>query len=316
MGNYSIELCPIINKGKAISKSSSSGSLPSVQGYEVPLVSSVCTPEIAESWEVPLVPEGFDPCNMCGDVKVNNIKWYQRYHNQLNPIPSFEPIKIPEDYWVFECSIAQGFLEGLCPQCFPRNSKFLLVGDLGFNTHWTFAQKNRAKWTVARENLPFPGEYIKVLTVVPGDGDFFRPRSLCATVACGAPVGSCYYPTWELQTTGRYCTVADGYFATPTWTSGKISNYYTDTLGWSNLDEDHVGYPDCDVYGDPSLEYKLQVEKTNINLTSLGFSGYGIGTWVLLRKLLNEWTEPYDDGVLGQLGNLAIVPWHITGVGG
>lgn len=315
MGSYSVDLCPIVNKGKAIKKKSS-GSLPSVQGYEVPLVSVVCTPEVTEGWEVPLVPEGFDPCGMCGDVKVNSIKWYQRFRNQLNPIPPFEPIVIPEDYWVFECSIAQGFLEGSCPQCFPKNSKFLLVGNLGFTTHWAFAQKNRVKWTVARKNLPFPGEPIRVLTVVPGDGDSFRPRSPCAYAACGAPADSCHYPTWQIQTTGKYCTVAEGFFATPTWTSGKIANYYTDTLGWSDLDDDYLGYPDCSVYGDDSLKYAISVEQELKELTSVGFSAYITGSWVSLRKLGETYFEPYDDKVLGATGKLVILPWHINSVGG
>ena len=315
MGSYPIDLCPIVNKGKAIGKSLTS--LPSVQGYEVPLVSVICTPEATEVWEVPLVPEGADPCNMCNEEKINEIKWYQRYHTQLNPIPPFEPTKIPEDYWVFECSIPRGFLEGTCAQCFSHASQFRLIGDLGFDTHWTFAWEDRAKWTVARKNLPFPGEPLKVITVIPGDGDFLRPHNSCTYSTCGAPDGSCYYPTWELHTEGAFCVIATGYFATPTWTSGKIVNYYTDSLGWSNFEKDHLAYPDCSVYGDCSLKYALNIEKEETKeLTSAGFSAYVIGSWVSLRKHKNPYFEPFDDGVLGAAGDLIILPWHISGIGG
>lgn len=314
MGDYSIDLCPIVNKGKAIEKSSES--LPSVVGYEVPLISAVCVPEVIGGWEVPLVPEGFDPCDMCGDIGLNPIKWHQRYHDQLNPIPPFEPIRIPEDYWVFECSIPQGFLEGLCPQCFSGASKFKLVGELGFNTSWNFACGNGVKWTVTRNSLPFPGEYLKVLTVIPGDGDSFRPKASCTYEACGAPSGSCYYPTWQMHTTGRYCLIAGGFFATPTWTSGRITNYYTEALGWTDLDESYLGYPDCSVYGDTSLKYSVNVEGELVNLTSVGFSAYIVGSWVSLRKLGEDHFEPYDDGVLGVPGNSVILPWHINGIGG
>lgn len=315
MGNHSIELCPVVNKGKAIDKSLTS--FPSMSGYEVPLVSATCTPKIVDGWEIPLVPEGLDPCTMCNGEKVNNINWFQRFHNQLNPIPPFEPIVIPEDYWVFECSIPQGFLEGTCPQCFHRASKFLLIGDLGFNTSWVFARGGKAKWTVARKNLPFPGEPLKVITVIPGDGDFLCPRPSCTHSACGAPSGSCYYPTWELHTTGTFCIIADGYFATPTWTSGKITNYYTDALGWSDFDENHLAYPNCSVYGDRSLKYSLKVEKEeDKELTSAGFSAYIIGSWVSLRKLGESHFEPFDDDVLGVPGNSIILPWHISDVGG
>lgn len=314
MGSYSIDLCPIINKGKAISKSLTS--LPSVSGHEVPLVSVVCTPEVIDGWEIPLVPTGADPCNMCNNEDLNTIKWYQRFHTQHNPIPPFEPTIIPEDYWVFECAIPRGFLEGTCPQCFGNASKFLLVGELGFTTSWVFARENRAKWTVARKDLPFPGEHLKVLTIIPGAGDSFRPMSSCAYSACGAPAGSCYYPTWEIQTSGRFCIVAESYFASPTWTSGKIANYYTDSLGWSDLDEHYLGYPSCDVYGDDSLKYSVEAEKEIVELTSAGFSAYIIGAWVSLRKLGKVHFEPYDDGVLGVPGNSIILPWHISGVGG
>lgn len=315
MGTYSINLCPIVNKGKAISKSLTV-SLPSVKGYEVPLVSVICTPEAIDSWEIPLVPEGSDPCNMCGNTEFNTIKWYQKYHTQLNPIPPFEPVKIPEDYWVFECSIPQALVEGTCPECFSKASKFLLIGDLGFKTSWQFAKKGRVKWTVSRNSLPFPGEYLKVLTVVPGDGDSFRPHGVCTPPACGAPAGSCYYPTWEIHTTGKFCTIAGGYFATPTWTSGKIYNYYTNALGWSDLAEDHLGYPDCFVYGDVSLKYQIVVEGQLLELSSAGFSAYIVGSWVSLKKIGKAYYEPFNDEVLGASESLVVLPWHISEIGG
>ena len=190
------------------------------------------------------------------------------------------------------------------------------MGNLGFRTDWIKIHGNLAHWQVQRDEIPFPGEYLTVLTVVPGGGDMFVPGGICAPPRCGVPGGSCYFPYWQMQTTGHYYVVADAFFSTPTWTSGEIKDYYTDDLGWSELGGSHLAYPDCSVYGDSTLKYKVLNEGTMKIITSTGFSGYGIGTHVVLRKVGNEYFEPFDDGVVGGAGSLIILPWHIMGNGG
>ena len=307
--NFNIEICPIVNKGKSIHKSKDT--LPSlkssIEGFEIPIQSLTCTFNTSAGYVVPLQPTDCDPYK----DGMGSIKWWQIYHLRY---PTYD--KIPHDSWMFECKIPQGFSEGTCDKCFANINKTILVGNLGFKTDWKGTYGNTVQWQVQRENLPFPGEFITALTVVSGDGDMFKPEGICAPSKCGAPGGTCYYPSWQIQTTGTYYIIAETFFATPTWTAGKIKDYYTDTLGWANLADSSLTYPDCDVYGDESLKYKVQVEGETIELTSLGFSGYGIGTYVSLKKISNKYFEPYDDGVLGTNGNMAIVPWHIMGNGG
>lgn len=306
--SYTIELCPIVNKGKAIHKTQTVPSIsPYSGGFNVPLMPSTCELSTEATYEVPLQPTDCDPFK----DGMGSIKWWQNYHLRY---PTYN--KISHDSWMFECKIPQGFSEGTCDKCFPNINKTILVGNLGFKTNWIGTYGNTVQWQVRRENLPFPGEYITALTVIPGDGDIFKPEGICASSKCGAPSGTCYYPSWQMQTTGTYYIVADTFFATPTWTAGKIKDYYTDTLGWSTLEDTHLAYPDCSVYGDPSLVYKINIEGSTETITSVGFSGYGIGTYVAVRKINNEYYEPFDDSVLGISGNIALFPWHIMGIGG
>jgi hypothetical protein len=313
--DFTIELCPIVNKGKSIQKIQET--IPSIEsregGFTVPLMSTTCVLSTEAAYEIPLAPIGCDPFK---DGELGSLKWWQRYHDQFNPADPENPIKIPEGSWLFESKIPQGFSEGTCSKCFPNVGDFRIVGNLGFKTDWLKIYGNIARWQVAREDLPFPGEYLIVLTVIPGNGDLFVPEAVCAPPKCGALGGSCYYPHWQMQTTGTYYIVADGFFSTPTWTSGKIEDYYTDELGWSTLGDKHLTYPDCSVYGNPTLKYKVRVEGALKEITSVGFGGYGIGTHVSLRKIEKEYFEPFDDDVLGISGSVVMLPWHIMGYGG
>lgn len=313
--DFTIELCPVVNKGKSIHKTKDPA--PSISSYDdgftVPLISPTCVLHAETTYRVPIQPIDCDPLK---DGRIGSLKWYQKYHNHFDPTHPEELVKIPEGSWIFECSIPQGFSEGTCSKCFPNVGDFCIVGNLGFKTNWIKIYGNLAHWQVQRNEIPFPGEYLTVLTVVPGDGDMFVPEGVCAPLRCGVPGGSCYYPRWQMQTTGRYYIVADAFFSTPTWTSGKIKDYYTDELGWSTLGDSHLAYPDCNVYGDPTLKYKMLIEGTTKEITSAGFSGYGIGTHVALRKIGEEYFEPFDDGVVGGTGSLVMLPWHIMGYGG
>jgi hypothetical protein len=104
---------------------------------------------------------------------------------------------------------------------------------------------------------------------------------------------------YDWQTSGSFWVVGYTFFATPTWTGGKLIDYYTDSLGWAGMSEGAKTYPVCDVYGDISLKYKVHVEGEIREVTSVGFAGYAIGTHVLLRKLGKAYGEPFSDSCLG-----------------
>ena len=175
--NYDIELCPIVNKGKAIHKTQATTPAisPYSGGFTIPLMPTTCELSTEATYEVPLQPIGCDPFK---DGELGTLKWWQKYHNQFDPADPENPIKVPEGSWMFESRIPQGFSDGTCSKCFPNVSDFRIVGNLGFRVDWLKIYGNVARWQVARKDLPFPAEYLTVLTVVPGNGDMFKGISI------------------------------------------------------------------------------------------------------------------------------------------
>lgn len=289
MTNYSLELCPIVNKGAAIHKSSDT--MPSVRGYEVPLQPTVCDLTLVDGWEVPLEPVG--GCLF----EAEELRWEQEKYSVYT---AFGPATEHSDYWIFSCSPPQGLFEGTCPECFAQSAAVFLVGNLGFSAGGQLVREGRVSWKVHRDDLPLPGESLVVLAMVSGEGDSYISKGRCAIPECGTPDSDCMWGRdVSMHTNGTYLVIASTHFATPTWTGGELIDYYIDDLGWANLPYNSRTFPICDVYGSRSLKYKIQVEGEIREVTSVGFAGYGIGTHVLLKKLGIKYNEPFSDSCLG-----------------
>ena len=289
MTNYSLELCPIVNKGAIIHKSLDS--LPSVKGYEIPLQPTTCDLVPVDGWKVPLEPIAG------GAFGLVDLNWSQEKYSTFTAIGS---VVKPTNYWIFSCSPPQGLFEGSCPKCFPQSAAVFLVGNLGFSAGGQLVREGRVSWKVHRDDLPFPGESLVVLALVSGDGDAYIAKERCAAPSCGAHGSDCMWSrTISMFTSGRFLVIASSYFATPTWTGGKLLDYYTVESGWAGLSGDARVFPVCDVYGNETLKYKVLVEEVIREVTSVGFAGYGIGTHVLLKKLGTKYSEPFSDSCLG-----------------
>lgn len=294
--SYNIELCPIVNKGKAIHRTQST--TPSISsysgGFDIPLMPSTCELSTEATYEVPLQPTDCDPFK---DGKTGTLNWEQETQSTFNMYGGSEK---PTNYWLFSCSIPQGMSEGTCAKCFSQNSAVFLYGNLGFNGGSILTSGNTARWRIHRDDLPFPGEMIMAIMMVPGEGSMLRFNGSCASPDCGALGSDCMWGRdVQAQTSGTYWIIASTYFATPTWTGGFITDYYTDDLGWAAIPEDGLTFPDCSVYGDDSLLYKIDIEGTITKINSSDFAGYGIGTFVTVKKLGVKYNEPFSDSCLG-----------------
>lgn len=308
--SYNIELCPIKNPGKAIHKTQAT--IPSTTtregGFNVPIKPISCTLRTGPTYEIPLSPINCNPYKAATGI----LKWEQETEGVWSMRGT---VQKPTNYWIFSCSIPQGISEGTCAKCFSQNSAVFLYGNLGFSGGSVLTDQNSVQFRVHRDSLPFPGEMIFVVMMVLGNGDMLKLSGSCASPDCGAHGSDCMWGREvNTQTSGNYWMIANTYFATPTWTGGYITDYYTETLGWAGLADGALVFPDCEVYGDATLKYKIRIEGTKQELTSSDFAGYGIGTFVAVKKL-GEYEEPFDDGVLGGSGSV-IVPWHIMGMGG
>jgi hypothetical protein len=289
MTDYSLELCPIENKGKAIRRTQKT--VPAISagtdGFDVPIMPITCTLNAESFYDVPLVPIGCDPFK---DGEIGTLAWEQETKSSTT---AFGPSEKPTEYWSFSCSIPEGFSEGTCAKCFSQNSAIFLLGNLGFNGGSILTGRDRAEWRVHRDNLPFPGELIFAATMLPGDGDLLRLKGICAPPDCETPGRDCMWlRDVSMQTTGVYWIIASTYFATPTWTGGYLIDYYTDILGWASLAGDALTFPDCSVYGDDTLLYKIDIEGGVTKIHSSDFAGYGVGTFVAVKKLGIEYNEP------------------------
>jgi hypothetical protein len=309
--NYNIELCPVVNKGKSIHKTQST--TPSIttraDGFNVPLMPTTCTLTTEVTYEVPLQPTDCDPFK----AETGALKWEQET-KKTRTIYGY--VQEPTEYWIFSCSIPQGISEGTCAKCFSQNSAIFLYGNLGFNGGSVLTGQDSVQFRVHRDDLPFPGEMIFAAMVIPGEGSMLKLTGKCAAPACGTPGSDCMWlREVSAQTSGNYWIIASTYFATPTWTGGYITDYYTETLGWAGLPADARTFPDCAIYGDDTLKYKINAEGNMLEVNSSDFAGYGIGTFVLLKKLSETYGEPFDDSCLG-VSNVVIVPWHVMGMGG
>lgn len=289
MGNYRIDLCPVVNRHIGIGKSEDR--LPAVSGYEVPLQSTSCELVPFAGWKIPLKKPG-----LCS--KILDLRWEQETCGVHTFIGTTQQ---PTNYWLFSCTPPRGLFEGTCTQCFPRAAVVYLVGNLGFSAGTLITYGRRLVWRVHRDDLPFPGELILALAFTSeGEGDAFIAQGSCAYPQCGTPHGDCIWGRRvSLITSGTYLVIASNFFATPTWTGGVLEDYYTDTLGWVGVPLGNLSFPNCDVYGDPSLQYKIRVEGELRIVTSMGFAGYGIGTHVLLKKVGPRYSEPFSDSCLG-----------------
>lgn len=315
MTTKTIKLCPEVYRGGAIKKKHTS--MPAVSGFDVPIKPLGCVIEIGNYWEVPIQGN----CDPFDNFPVQQIRWAQRFYNQVMVFPPFYR-EVPRNQWDFQFTIPSGWLVK-CPQCFGFNP-IKLIGTLGFNAGSRFPDKDgKVSWEVYRDDLPFPGEKLIAITVVAGDGDMrvfsgpCTPAGVCATGDC----------VWSdivtLQTSGKFLEVAYGYFATPTWTGGDIAGYKTTGLGEIRTPSESEGCPLAEVYGDSSLRYLVNIEGEEETVGSSDFAGYGLGqregaalgSFVLARKIDQEYVEPYNDGVLGAAGKKVIFPWHINSVG-
>jgi len=290
MGNYSIDLCPKVNRGALIHKTVVG--LPEVRGYEVPLKPTACELIPEEGWYIPLMPPGGCP------FPTDEIRWAQEEISRLTP---FGTTSSPTDYWRFSIVPPQGLFEGSCVDCFPRSTAIHLVGSLGFNGGIKISSGRRVTWRVHRSNLPFPGELLVAVASCPdGNGDARKMSGDCTPPQCDTPPGDCIWGrSVSLATSGTFLSIGSVFFATPTWTGGVLVDYFTQSGGWAEVPAGNHVFPSCDVYGDPTLQYKIDVEGTIRIVTSVGFAGYGIGTHVLLKKLDRKYCEPFTDACLG-----------------
>jgi hypothetical protein len=290
MGNYSIELCPKTNRGAFIHKTVVG--LPEVSGYEIPLMPTACEFLPEEGWYVPLMPDGG-----CVDV-MQDIHWKQESQRVFT---AFGGSVNTTEYWNFSITPPQGLFEGSCKKCFPRAATIRLLGDLGFNGGIQISYGKRVVWRVHRNDLPFPGEFLIAIADCPdGDGEALRMLGVCASPDCETPDADCIWGrSSSIATTGSFLIIGSIFFATPTWTGGVLVDYYTQELGWAGVEAGSLSFPDCVVYGNPTLQYKINVEGELRTVTSVGFAGYGIGTHVLLKKLGVKYSEPFSDSCLG-----------------
>lgn len=315
--NINLKLCPRVYRGASIKKKHSS--LPHVEGFQVPILPLGGTIEIGDFWEVPIQGD----CDIYDEFPVQQIRWAQRFDMQgISVLPFYK--KVPRDQWIFKFTIPSGWFD-LCPQCFGTHMKAHLMGALGFDAGEQFPDKNgEVSWEVHRDDLPFPGEPLVALTVVDGNGDMRIYSGPCIPSGICHVGGDC---SWnrrvEMQTSGRFLGIAYGFFATPTWTGGEVVGYRTRKLGSVDLPEESQVCPVPEVYGDPSFSYSVEIEGEKEVVASTDFAGYGlgrraalsIGSYVLTRKMGQEYEEPYDDSVLGSGGAKIIFPWHINWVG-
>jgi hypothetical protein len=290
MGNYSIDLCPKTNRGAFIHKTVVG--LPEVRGYEVPLMPTACELLPEEGWDIPLMPEG--GCS----YPMQDIRWKQETGRIFT---AFGGSVATHNYWNFSITPPQGLFEGKCKRCFSRAATIRLYGDLGFNGGVEVSYGQRVTWRVHRNNLPLPGEFLIAVADCPdGDGDVLMMSGSCATPECGAHGSDCMWGrSVTAFTSGTFLILGSTFFATPTWTGGILVDYFTEGAGWAGVPPGNRVFPSCDVFGDPSLQYKINVEGTLRIVTSAGFAGYGIGTHVLLKKVGPRYSEPFSDSCLG-----------------
>ena len=290
MGNYSVDLCPKVNRGAFIRKTVVG--LPETKGYEIPLMPITCELVPEEGWYIPIMPSGGCP------FPLQDIRWSQE-EGRINT--AFGPSLIPHNYWRFSIVPPRGLFEGTCAKCFPRSSPIYLIGSLGFDGGTQVSQGDKVFWRVHRSDLPFPGEsIIAAVACADGEGDALLMRGRCVPPQCDTPSGDCIWGrVVSLATSGTYLVLGGTHFATPTWTGGVLVDYFTQSAGWAGVPAGNHVFPSCDVYGDPTLQYKIKVEGVYRNVTPVGFAGYGIGTHVLLKKLGRKYNEPFSDSCLG-----------------
>ncbi|MEA3479752.1 MAG: hypothetical protein U9R60_16335 [Bacteroidota bacterium] len=315
--DITVDLCPKVYSGASIKRSH--GSMPSVSGYTISIMPLGGSIEVGDYWKVPIQGD----CDIYDAFPVQAIRWAQRYDNQITLIPPYSK-KVPRNQWDFKFTLPEGWFD-LCPQCFDRRTNVKLLGVLGFNGGESFPDKNgEVSWEVYRENLPFPGERLVALTVVPGEGDVRIYRGPCTPAGVCSVGGDCVWVRrFEMRTTGKFLQVGEGFFATPTWTGGEVLGYQTAKTGPVLTPEDSQLCPTLDVYGDPTLQYIVEIEGESETLSPTDFAGYGtglregiaLGSFVLTRKMDQVYEEPYNDSVLGSGGNKVIFPWHINSVG-
>ena len=294
--DYSIELCPIENKGKSIHKTQAT--IPSIEshdgGFNVPLMPTTCKLSTEAVYEVPLGP---DDCNPFETGDLGDLEWEQETETFNTMIG---PVQKSTNYWIFSCYIPQGYSRGTCSKCFRDSSAVFLYGNLGFNGGSVVTGGNRIEWRVHRNDLPLPGEMIMAVMMVSGEGSMLRFKGSCASPECKTPAGDCMWSREvQVQTSGSYWIIASSYFATPTWTGGYLVDYYIDDLGWAEVPAGSLIFPDCSIYGDDSLLYRINIEGEITKINSSDFAGYGIGTFVAVKKLGIEYNEPFSDSCLG-----------------
>ncbi|RPI56432.1 MAG: hypothetical protein EHM49_00120 [Deltaproteobacteria bacterium] len=305
----SLELCELAAKC-ALEDRPSEDEILSVPVYTIPLQSTTNEPRVGDFWEVPLSPGDCDPFE---SAELETIRWEQEVTLEYT---AFGPSTKTTEYWIFKCRVPDGWvIKRACSECFPSGAlpkRAYLLGSLGFDAYvgeevWERSEESgqlrktgELQWKVHRKDLPLPGEALFALIVVGGSGGMEISKPTCPVKMCDVSDGDCcFFREYSYHTSGKFWTVGMTFFATPTWTGGKLLDYYTDSLGWAGLEEGDKTYPVCGVYGDLSLKYKVQAEGETIEVTATDFAGYAIGTHVFLKKLGKRYGEPFSDSCLG-----------------
>lgn len=263
---------------------------------------------------IELQPEG----TICGE---NYLELYiedeDNLYSQCNDKATVTWKQTPDDYDYFLFEVKWKGPDEACP-CGIKTA--LMVGNVTLNPLWfdvTWAG-GKLEWLCHRESLPCPGERLYVYISVPNAN---KPNGQTYAVglnepAMCVPIGDGYPGVVNSFTSDPgygLIYAGDTHFETPVWTGGFVEGFYTDSVGWIE-GNDHVG--ECpeshNAIPDGSLVYNVRFRGNEYQtVTSNDFAGYGIGDFVLLRKIGNQHQEPFDSEILdSEAGSLIIVPWR------